>query len=48
VIVCIHSDFRIGGLAPGETRRLHGKLYLLKNDPRALLERYRNDFCAAE
>jgi hypothetical protein len=44
VIVCIHNDPHVGGLAPGETKELHGKLYLLRNDPTALLERYRKDF----
>jgi hypothetical protein len=44
VIVCIHSDPRVGGLQPGQTKKLHGKLYLLKNDPAALLARYGKDF----
>jgi hypothetical protein len=44
VIVCVHNDPRIGGLKPGETKKLRGKLYFLKNDPAALLKRYRRDF----
>lgn len=44
IIKCIHSDFRIGGLAPKETKRLHGKIYIMPNDPQKLLERYRRDF----
>ena len=44
VIVCIHSDFRLGGLKPGETKRAHGKIYLLENDVDHLLARYRRDF----
>ena len=28
VIVCLHSDFRIGGLRPDETKRIRGKIYL--------------------
>ena len=44
VIVCIHNDPRVGGLNPGETKRLRGKLYLLANDPEELLRRYRRDF----
>jgi hypothetical protein len=44
VAACIHSDFRIGGLAPGETKRIHGKMYILPNDVPALLERYKKDF----
>lgn len=44
VITCVHSDFRIGGLEPGQTKKVIGKVYLLENDPEALLERYRQDF----
>ena len=44
VIVCLHSDFRIGGLKPGETKKIRGKIYLVKNDVEALLKRYRKDF----
>jgi len=44
VIVCIHNDPHVGGLKPGETKTLRGKVYLLKNDPPALLKRYRRDF----
>jgi len=44
VIVCLHNDPRVGGLRTGETKRLRGKLYFLKNDPDALLKRYGRDF----
>ena len=44
VIVCLHNDPRIGGLKPGETKSLRGKVYLLKNDPAVLLQRYNRDF----
>jgi len=44
VIVCLHADFRIGGLAPAETRRIRGKLYILENDPDLLIKRYSEDF----
>ena len=44
VIVCLHSDFRIGGLKPGETKDIRGKLYLVPNDVKALLTRYERDF----
>jgi hypothetical protein len=47
VITCIHADFRIGGLQPGETKRLHGRLYLLDNDIPRLLRLYRRDFPSA-
>lgn len=44
VIVCIHNDFRIGGLAARETKQVHGKLYFLENDIQKLLKQYREDF----
>ena len=44
VIVCLHNDPRIGGLKPAEIKKLHGKVYLLRNDPKALLKRYERDF----
>jgi len=44
VIRCVHSDFRIGGLEPGETKRIRGKIYLVPNDVPALLTRYEKDF----
>jgi hypothetical protein len=44
VIVCLHSDFRIGGLKPGETRTIRGKLYLVDADVPALVKRYESDF----
>lgn len=44
VIRCLHSDFRLGGLQPGETLPIHGKVYLVTNDVPALLTRYARDF----
>lgn len=44
VIQCLHSDFRIGGLEPGETREIRGKMYLVDNNIPALLQRYKRDF----
>lgn len=44
VIVCLHSDFHIGGLQPMESKRIEGKIYIMKNDIDALLEHYENDF----
>jgi hypothetical protein len=44
VITCIHSDFRIGGLAPGETKTIRGKLYVVPADEKALVVRYQRDF----
>ena len=44
VIACLHNDFRVGGLAPGETKHIRGKLYVLPADVAALLERFERDF----
>ena len=44
VIVCLHNDPRVGGLKAGETKKLHGKIYFLESDPKALLKRYKRDF----
>lgn len=44
VIVCIHNDPRIGGLKAGEKKKLHGKVYIMENNPKKLLRRYNRDF----
>ena len=44
VIVCLHSDPRIGGLSGGQTKTIRQKIYILKNNPEELLKRYRRDF----
>ena len=44
VIACIHSDFRLGGLKPGETKKIHGKLYIVPADVEKLALRYEKDF----
>jgi hypothetical protein len=44
VVTCIHSDFRIAGLAAGEQKTIRGKLYLVKADVSALVKRYARDF----
>ena len=41
---CLHNDFRLGGLQPGETKKIRGKIYFVTNDVPALLRRYANDF----
>jgi hypothetical protein len=41
---CLHSDFRIGGLKPAETKQIRGKIYVVPNDVPALLSRYAKDF----
>jgi hypothetical protein len=44
VITCLHSDFRLGGLKPGETKHVRGKLYLVPVDAEAIFRRYARDF----
>ena len=44
VLACIHSDFRLGGLAPGETKQIRGKIYIVPADVSALVKRYEHDF----
>lgn len=44
VAACIHSDFRIGGLAPGQTKNIRGKIYIVPADVNAMLSRYHHDF----
>ena len=44
VYTCLHADPHVGGLAPGETKRVHGKLYLFEGDANLLLRRYERDF----
>jgi hypothetical protein len=44
VITCLHSDFRIGGLRPGERKRIRGKIYLVPADMDRLVKRYEADF----
>ena len=44
MIACLHSDLRIGGLAPGEEKTVRGKIYFLEADFDRLLARYRKDF----
>jgi len=44
VIRCLHSDFRLGGLEPGETKQIRGKIYLVPANVDALLTRYTRDF----
>ena len=41
---CVHSDFRLGGVGPGETRKVRGKIYIVPNNILALLKRYQQDF----
>lgn len=43
---CVHSDFRLGGLMPGETLKIHGRIYILPADEAALVKRYEKDFPA--
>lgn len=43
VISCMHTDFRIGGLKPNETKSIRGKMYVLPADPEQLVKRYQRD-----
>ena len=47
VITCMHNDFRIGGLKPGETKVIRGKLYIVPSDHEKLIARFRSDFPAS-
>ncbi len=44
IIRCLHADFRLGGLAPGATLKIRGKIYIVPADTDALLKRYAADF----
>ena len=44
IATCIHADFRIGGLKPGQTKTIRGKIYVMENDVKELLRRYHNEF----
>ena len=48
VIACMHNDFRIGGLAAGQTKRIQGKLYIVPADEDALLARFKKDFSTSK
>ena len=41
---CLHADFRLGGLEPGETKNIRGKVYIVPANVDALLKRYAADF----
>jgi hypothetical protein len=41
---CLHADFRLGGLQPGETKHVRGKIYIVPADVGKLLARYARDF----
>jgi len=44
VVTCLHNDFRIGGLEPGETKTIRGRLYIVPADLDRLIARFRSDF----
>lgn len=46
VVRCLHSDFRLGGLAAGEQKTVRGKMFIVSNDVPALLNRYQRAFPA--
>lgn len=44
IFVCLHSDFRIGGLKARESKRIHGAVYVVEADVDKLLKRYEKEF----
>ena len=46
VITCLHNDFHIGAIDPGETKAMRGAMYLFEGDEKELLTRYNRDFPA--
>ena len=44
VITCMHNDFRIGGLEPGQTKEIRGEMYVIRGEMADVLQRYRRDF----
>ena len=44
IIRCLHADFRLGGLQPGESKKIRGKMYIIPSDVPTLLKRYAKDF----
>ncbi len=40
----MHSDFRLGGLQPGETKKIHGTIYIVPADIDQLLARFEREF----
>jgi len=44
VVTCMHSDFRIGGLKAGETKKIRGKVYVVPANVPELVARYERDF----
>ena len=44
VAQCLHSDFRLGLIPPGQTRKIRGKIYIVPKDVTALVQRYTKDF----
>ena len=41
---CVHADFRLGGIEPGGTRQIRGKMYVVPSDLSLLLQRYQQAF----
>lgn len=44
VVACVHSDFRVGGLEPGQTKHIRGTIYIVDADVPILIERYKRDY----
>jgi hypothetical protein len=41
VIRCLHNDFRIGSVPPGQTKKIHGRIWIIPNDVSRLTELHR-------
>ena len=35
---CLHNDFRIGNVAPGGTKKIRGRIWIIANDPARLIK----------
>ena len=44
VITCIHKDFRISGLEPGESKTIRGVMYIHNGSMDALVDMHPVDF----
>jgi hypothetical protein len=40
----MHLSVRVGPLKPGESKKIRGRMYLLRGDRESLLERFQADF----
>ena len=48
VIRCLHNDFRIGTLAPGQKKKIRGRIWIIPNQPERLVALHREWLKAAK